>query len=229
MHTESESLLTRRGLLSALLPAACCVCQTAAGQSAVERWDSVYRQRHPRLPVQPSQFLVQSIDGIKPGLALDVGMGQGRNALYLARAGWTVVGIDISAEAVRQVNDRAQRERLSVRALQQSLQDYALPAASFDLILLMYLHNLQRADTQRLQRALRPGGRVLLEAYHVDVAHADISAITGVPRGYSEQEIKALFDGLTVQVCQRVDARSDWSNGPQGTAPLLRFTAARPR
>lgn len=181
------------------------------------------------MPVQPSEFLVQSVGSAKAGRALDVGMGQGRNALYLARAGWEVVGIDISGEAVRQVNDVAQRERLSVRALQQSLQDYSLSSEAFDLILLMYMHNLQRADTQRLQTALRPGGKVLFEAYHVDVAHANINAITGVPRGYSEQDITALFDGLTVQVCQRVDARSDWSNGPQGTAPLLRFIATRPR
>lgn len=228
MLIESKLCTTRRTWLKASLPFAM-VGGTGlvSAQSAADRWDSVYREGHPRLPVEPNEFLKKVIEDQSPGDALDVGMGQGRNAVFLARAGWRVVGIDISREAVRQVNETAARERLALQAQRISLQEYQLEQPRFDLIVLMYMHNLQREDTRRMVSALRPGGRVVLEAYHADVASAGLNAITGVPRGYQETEMRQLFEGLNVQTCSRVVTKSDWSNGPDGTAPLIRYVGQR--
>lgn len=60
------------------------------------RWNEMFAKRPDRIRTEANQFLVQVTQDSKPGTALDVGMGFGRNALFLARKGWAVTGIDIS-------------------------------------------------------------------------------------------------------------------------------------
>ncbi len=69
-------------------------------QFAVLPFDSLYSSEKAQLLAQPDAFLVESTKDVKPGRALDVAMGQGRNALYLAKAGWEVTGFDISSNGL---------------------------------------------------------------------------------------------------------------------------------
>jgi hypothetical protein len=66
--------------------------------AARQEWNETYREGRDFNP-QPNKFLAEMVNGRRSGLALDVAMGQGRNALYLASQGWRVTGIDISDEA----------------------------------------------------------------------------------------------------------------------------------
>jgi SAM-dependent methyltransferase len=65
----------------------------------------------------PTAFLVESVRGVKPGAALDVGMGAGRNALYLAGLGWDVTGFDIAKAGVRQARERARQLGVRLNAV----------------------------------------------------------------------------------------------------------------
>jgi 2-polyprenyl-3-methyl-5-hydroxy-6-metoxy-1,4-benzoquinol methylase len=65
-------------------------------------------------PFLPNPFLTTMIDGKKPGKALDIGMGQGRNALMLAERGWDVTGFDISDVAIDQAKAQAQKRGLKM-------------------------------------------------------------------------------------------------------------------
>ena len=60
----------------------------------VERWNRILTSPKPMFNVAPNAFLVEMTKGLKPGRALDVGMGQGRNTIYLAQQGWDSVGFD---------------------------------------------------------------------------------------------------------------------------------------
>ena len=71
------------------------------------RWDQVYLNPDGKVPVNPSTLVLESTANLKAGAALDVGMGNGRNAIYLARKGWHVTGIDISQAAVKQAQAEA--------------------------------------------------------------------------------------------------------------------------
>ena len=74
-------------------------------------WDSTYREGRSFNP-EPNKFLTDIVKGRKPGAALDIMMGQGRNALYVASRGWQVTGIDISAEGLRQARAAAETRKL---------------------------------------------------------------------------------------------------------------------
>jgi SAM-dependent methyltransferase len=103
---------------------------------------------------------------------LDIGIGQGRNALPLARRGCRVTGIDPSPAAVEQVNARASRENLPLQAFKMGFEDFD-PQEPFDAVLCFGLLQMLPPDraaslVDRLRRWTRSGGSLFLIAWHVD-------------------------------------------------------------
>src|SRR6266487_356668 len=96
-----------------------------------DRWDEVYARQPHLYTREPNALLAEVVRGLPPRTALDIGMGQGRNATYLAGLGWDVTGIDASAEGVRQVGE-------GVRAIHTSIEEFDLGSEQWDLILGMY-------------------------------------------------------------------------------------------
>jgi SAM-dependent methyltransferase len=118
---------------------------------------------------RPSSFLVENIDLLPKGRALDVATGRGRNAVYLAGRGFQVDGIDISREALDAARVSAGDSGVSVTLHLMDLEnDVTLPEEAFDIIICFnYLH---RPLIPQLKRVLRPGGMLVYETYIVDQA-----------------------------------------------------------
>lgn len=118
---------------------------------------------------RPSPFLVDHIDLLPKGRVLDVAMGWGRNAVYLARQGFEVDGIDISREALDAAQVLAGESGVSVTLQLMDLEkDVSLPQEVFDVIVCFnYLH---RPLIPHLKGALRLGGMMVYETYIVDQA-----------------------------------------------------------
>ena len=73
-------------------------------KSAEQVWNDLYSKREGK-EHKFNKFLAESVKGVTPGKALDIGMGQGRNSMFLAALGWDVTGFDISEVAVKQAKD----------------------------------------------------------------------------------------------------------------------------
>ena len=120
-----------------------------------------------------SHLLTRYADSLpQGGRVLDIGIGQGRNALPLARRGLEVVGIDPSGVAVNTVREVATKEGLPLEAIQTDFRDFH-PEAPFDAVLSFgLLQILSQQDgaslIDRLCRWVRPGGALFLTAWHVD-------------------------------------------------------------
>jgi len=119
---------------------------------------------------QPSTFLRQILESdawqIPRGLALDVAAGKGRNAIFLADAGFSVVGIDISPFALAEARRRAEEKSVRISWHQADLEQFELPAAAYNLI--VNFNYLQRSLFPQVQRALKPQGHVIFETYLID-------------------------------------------------------------
>lgn len=127
-----------------------------------ERWEERWRTRSHDLP-HPEPFLVRHVGDLRPGRVLDVACGAGRNALWLARRGFDVTGIDISPTALARLEERARAEglRLATRPVDLDDREAVAGFGSFDdLVVIRY--NPTPAQWQRLLARLRPGGRILL-------------------------------------------------------------------
>ena len=118
---------------------------------------------------RPSSVLVDHIDLLPKGRVLDVAMGWGRNAVYLARQGFEVDGIDISREALDAAQVLAGESGVSLTLRLMDLEkDVSLPQEVFDVIVCFnYLH---RPLIPQLKGALRLGGMMVYETYIVDQA-----------------------------------------------------------
>jgi tellurite methyltransferase len=119
---------------------------------------------------QPSSFLRQILDSdawdIPRGLALDVAAGTGRNAIFLAERGFTVVATDISSIALDEARRRAEEKSLAISWQQADLEQIALPHSAYDVI--VNLNYLQRSLFPQIRKALKTNGRVIFETYLID-------------------------------------------------------------
>ena len=136
---------------------------------AAKEWDERYRQGQ-AMPEEPSALLVENRALLpalqRKGRALDIAMGSGRNALYLASLGFRVTGVDVSRVAVALCREKADRLGLAVEAVVADLEDYRLPLDRYDLII--NFHYLQRSLTGPIVQALKRGGVLVFESFTID-------------------------------------------------------------
>jgi SAM-dependent methyltransferase len=139
----------------------------SAAQAA--EWDARYSEHdRARWSGRPNGRLLAEVASLTPGRALDVGCGEGADAIWLARRGWTVTAIDVSDVAVTRARQAAELAGALVEWVRGDALQTPFPAGSFDLVSMQY-PALPKAAGQPAVRALldtvRPGG-LLLAVYH---------------------------------------------------------------
>src|SRR6185295_18913119 len=112
----------------------CLLAQSPTAQQQKERWNKVFASADIAFNRRPNAFLLKSVQGKTPGTALEIGMGQGRNTIAMARLGWDVTGIDISDEGIRQALAEAKKQNLKIHTLVMSADDFDYGSARYDLI-----------------------------------------------------------------------------------------------
>ena len=126
-------------------------------------WDKVYAGGNPIFIQSPSAVVMSAIEARTPGKALDIGMGQGRNSVYLAAQGWDVTGFDPSAEGVRMARSNAEKAGVKIRALVARDDEFEYGSGLWDLIVITYVRDLTKDDAERFWKSLKPGGIVVYE------------------------------------------------------------------
>lgn len=139
----------------------------AATETPVEFWEKLYGGPKPHWRGTPNPRLVEAVDALAPGHALDLGCGEGGDAVWLARRGWRVTAVDISANALarttRFVAESGVADRVSTE--RHDLAE-TFPEGVFDLVSAQYFQSpfkLPRGEVMRkAARALAPGGLLLV-------------------------------------------------------------------
>ena len=193
------------------------VCGCASGQPG--EYNGIYSGGSEVFTREPNRLLVEAVRNRKPGRALDVGMGQGRNALFLAKNGWEVTGFDAADEGIRQAKAEAARLALRVTAEVNTFDAFDFGTEKWDLIVLTYVST--KAIAPKVAKALRPGGIVVVEDRHLDTRRV-------WPAGtFGNNELILLFAGLRVLRYEDVWARPDWS-AKKLDERLVRLVAEKP-
>jgi SAM-dependent methyltransferase len=189
-------------------------------RAEVEFWNRALTSATPRFNTGPNAFLVEIVRGVKPGRALDVGMGQGRNTIYLAQQGWDSVGFDPAERAVAAARDQASRLGVKITTHVARAEDFDWGDASWDLIVLSYVGTRQYVPD--VLRALRPGGMVVLEGFHRD---ATKTRSIGGAVVFDSNELLRLFDGLRIIRYEDTSAVGDFG---QTKTRVVRLAAVKP-
>ncbi len=192
--------------------------QIANGGLAADReeWNGTYRER-PNFDTKPNRLLVDTLVDRGPGRALDLMMGQGRNAVYLASKGWTTTGVDLSDEGVRIAREAAAKQKLKLEAVVADVTKWDIGTARWDLITMIYA-GTDGALIERAKVGLKPGGVFVLETFSAEGERAP--GVGGAAKG----ELAARFrEGFHVLKDEVVEDEADWGTKTK----LVRFVAQK--
>lgn len=170
-------------------------------------FNNIYSNAAPGFNVQPNAALVEAVSERRPGRALDVGMGQGRNSVFLALKGWEVTGFDISDEGLNVARKNAERAGVKINALLQSNEEFEFGSAKWDLIVVTYEPvPLTNADyVRKLGASLRRGGLIVVESFASDASSTGRRPVDIDPR-----ELRAAFGAFRLIRFEDTVALPDW-------------------
>lgn len=131
-----------------------------------ERWDRKYGDEKYIFGKEPIPFLVEHLDLLPKGKALDIAMGEGRNGVYLATKGFDVTGLDISERGLAKARNLAAERGVSITTRVVDLQQHRLERNAYDVILCTYY--LQRDLFPQIMAALKSGGVAVVETYTLE-------------------------------------------------------------
>jgi len=175
------------------------------GDPAVQaEWDARYTERDQLWSGRPNGALVAEVAGLTPGRVLDVGCGEGADAIWLARGGWEVTGLEVSGVALERAARHAADAGVTVRWVHAGLAEAMLPPASFDLVSAQYpalLRTPGGAAERALLAAVAPGG-VLLLVHHagMETQHVDNGGFDPADYVWPSMVTALLDDGWVVEV-----------------------------
>lgn len=170
-------------------------------QLEIEGWNFTLTAEKPIFDTNPNAFLMSMIKGRHPGKALDVGMGQGRNAIWLAGQGWDVTGFDPADKAVALANELAKKAGVTMRTVIATDDEFDFGENQWDLIVMSYVNI--RGNAERAAQALRPGGIVVAEYFHRDFT-------TAPPGAFLDNELIETFRDLRVLHYEDAEGIGDW-------------------
>ncbi len=173
-------------------------------------WNRFYTDSNANFNKAPNGFLKQIVEGRPPGAALDYGMGQGRNAIYLASLGWEVWGFDPADAGVASAQKRAKELGLTLHTAAVSDSEYDFGKERFDLILFSWTMPL--VPIEKVVDSLKPGGIVVMEC--------------GLDFVGGRNEMLHMFDALQIVKYEIVRAKSDFYDRRE--TDVLRLVARKP-
>ncbi|MHB1430569.1 MAG: methyltransferase domain-containing protein [Streptosporangiaceae bacterium] len=162
-------------------------------------WNKRYASAERLFSASADETLMALTSELEPGRAVDLGAGEGRNSLWLARQGWQVTAVDFADVALRRLADTASADDLPVSTVVADMTEYLRGGHLFDLVVMSFIHPTpsERADLlAAAAAAVAPGGHLFLLGHHLDsLGHG------GPPdpdRLYTADRLDGAFPGLKV-------------------------------
>jgi SAM-dependent methyltransferase len=189
---------------------------------------------------EPNRWVVQELSGVAPGRAIDAACGEGRNAIWLAEQGWSVVAVDFSGVALERARESAAEAaqaagELDITWVQADITDEGVVTNQYDLALVSYVHLEEYERTPLLRaaaRTLAPGGTLLVVGHDA----SNLAEGYGGPQDpevlYSAKDVASdlqdmIASGLLeVERADRVAREVDTEDGPRVAWDVL-FRARR--
>ena len=178
-----------------------------------EQWDERYAASDLVWSAEPNAFVVALVDDLRPGTAIDLAAGEGRNALWLADNGWQVTAVDFSAVAVERGRARPGGDRVDWQVA--DVTSY-VPSEQYDLVLVCYLH-LPRATMRRVlghaASWVAPQGRLVVVGHAVRNLSEGVGGPDDADRLQDEELYAEAAGNLVVERLEEVERDT-----PNGTA-----------
>ncbi|MCR9264624.1 MAG: methyltransferase domain-containing protein [Flavobacteriaceae bacterium] len=201
----------------------------------LKRWDERYSNTAYAFGEQPNEYLRGQLEKLEPGSILFAAEGEGRNAVYAAKLGWTVSAFDISTEGRKKALQLAEKNKVSLDYKVGQLPDLDYTEGQFDAIALIYAHfpaSIKSAYHKLLSTYLRKDGTVIFEAFgKKHLPYREKNPKVGGPRDleslFSVEEL--LADFTDYEITELVEKEVELSEGlfHVGTGSVVRFVGRK--
>jgi len=201
----------------------------------LKRWDERYSNIAYAFGEQPNEYLRGQLEKLEPGSILFAAEGEGRNAVYAAKLGWTVSAFDISTEGRKKALQLAEKNKVSLDYKVGQLPDLDYTEGQFDAIALIYAHfpaSIKSAYHKLLSTYLRKGGTVIFEAFgKKHLPYREKNPKVGGPRDleslFSVEEL--LADFTDYEITELVEKEVELNEGlyHSGTGSVVRFVGRK--
>ncbi len=195
-------------------------------------WDKRYAEEEYAYGTTPNDFLVAQKAHLRPGMsALSIGDGEGRNGVWLAEQGLAVTTVDYSREGVAKARRLARERGVEVHALCEDLTEWDWPEAAFDVVVAIFVHfppHQRRAMHHAMLAALKPGGLLILEAYHKDQLDYGTGGPPSLEMLYTREELAEDFAGAEILGLEHKVREVHEGRHHHGTSSVLQLLARKP-
>ncbi|MCX2739031.1 class I SAM-dependent methyltransferase [Pontibacter anaerobius] len=196
-----------------------------------EFWNKRYSEEETVYGTAPNVFFKEQLSKLQPGKLLLPAEGEGRNALYAAEQGWEVQAFDYSEAGQQKALKLAQERGVSIDYQLTEADKYNAKPDSLDAVALIYAHfppALRQGFHRKVVGWLKPGGTVILEAFHPK----QLGYNSGGPKDeamlYTADMLRQDFSGL--QINQLEELETELQEGPyhSGKGFVTRLVATKP-
>ena len=191
-----------------------------------EFWEKRYAAEEYAYGKAPNIFFRSELERLEPGHALFPAEGEGRNAVYAARLGWSVEAFDYSSAAKQKALALAKANQVTLQYQVSSIEDFPFERKQYDLIALFFVHlppPLRRQLHMACASALQAGGQLILEGFH----KSQLALQSGGPKKgamlFSQEELEADFASLSLDQISRqrvILEEGPYHNGPAETVRI---------
>lgn len=204
-------------------------------QEWLERWDARYSSEEFAYGEQPNNYLKEQLEKLKPDKILFAAEGEGRNAVFAARQGWTVSAFDISAEGKNKAIQLANKNNVPIDYQVGELQNLNFQTNQFDVIALIYAHfpaNIKSSIHQMLDKYLSKDGIIIFEAFsknHLDylAKNEKVGGPKDIESLFSIDEIKLDFPNYEVIELEEKEIELSEGKFHNGTGSVIRFVGRK--
>jgi SAM-dependent methyltransferase len=172
-----------------------------------EDWNRRHTEAGLLFGAVPNRFLVAEVAGLRPGRALDLACGGGRNAVWLAEQGWSVTAVDYADVGLASARRLAAERGVEIEWLQADLREWEPPVCEFDLVVVLYLQlpaEERRTVLGRAAAAVAPRGTLLVVGHDLQNLNGGYGGPKDARVLFTPEEVAAELPGLEIENAERV-------------------------
>lgn len=201
----------------------------------IERWNERYSNDEFAYGELPNNYLKEQLEKLAPGTILFPAEGEGRNAVFAAKLGWTVAAFDISNEGKNKAIKLAEKNKVAIDYQVGELQTLNFKPEQFDAIALIYAHfpaSIKSLYHNTFDSYLKKGGVIIFEAFskkHIDyvTANEKVGGPKDLESLFSLEEIQLDFPNY--EIIELLKKEIELSEGifHNGTGSVIRFVGRK--
>lgn len=193
-------------------------------------WDERYSNSEYVYGVLPNELFKVQLAKLKPGRLLQLGEGEGRNAVYAAKQGWLVDAVDSSKQAKTKALNLAKENSVSINYNVESLEDFTPEKAVYDAVGIIFVHmeyELSKKVHELAIEALKPGGKIILQVFEKEQLGRTSGGPKILDQLYNIDDIRRNFHPLFTEILRKEEVMLSEGEFHSGVGVVISFVGVK--